>query len=66
MSSPAVHEWLIVEKHNHNHLHGVFESEVRANSHLTRTIPEYVAQGFFSDKRLTADDFEVIEVNSAS
>lgn len=54
-------EWHIVEKKNHNALHGIFDSPDRAINHLENIIPEYVRKGFFMDKTLTKNDFEIIE-----
>jgi len=53
--------YILVEKKNHLHVHGHFSSKQRAESHLKNTIPEYVAKGYFMDKTLTAQDFEIIE-----
>jgi hypothetical protein len=49
------------EKRNPLALHGIFESRERAEHHLTKIIPIYVDKGFFSDKSLRADDFEIVE-----
>ena len=51
----------LVEKQNHNALHALFDTRVRAEQHLRVVIPDYVRRGFFSDKTLTADSFEIIE-----
>lgn len=51
----------IVEKKNHLAVHGLFDSKERAERHLTIVIPEYVAKGYFMDKTLTADCFEIKE-----
>lgn len=50
----------IVEKKNHLAVHGLFDSRERAERHLTEVIPEYIRKGFFMDKTLTADSFEVV------
>ena len=52
----------IVEKRNHNAVHGIFDTRDRAERHLREIIPRYVARGYFMDKTLTADDFEIINV----
>ena len=49
----------IVEKRNHNAVHALFDSPDRADRHLREIIPLYVARGYFMDKTLTADDFEL-------
>lgn len=51
----------LVEKNNHNAIHGLFDSIERANWHLVSVIPDYCKKGFFSDKTLTPESFEVIE-----
>jgi hypothetical protein len=51
----------LVEKRNHNSVHALFYSREKAEKHLREKIPEYVRKGYFVDKSLTADDFEIIE-----
>lgn len=51
----------IVEKNNRLAVHGLFDTEDRAENHLQNVIPEYVAKSYFMDKTLTADDFEILE-----
>ena len=51
----------IVEKNNHLAVHGMFDVMYRAEQHLANKIPEYVAKGFFMDKTLTKDSFEIIK-----
>lgn len=51
----------LVEKKNHLAIHGWFYSRETAERHLREVIPSYVAKGYFMDKTLKADDFEVIE-----
>jgi hypothetical protein len=51
----------IVEKKNHDAVHGHFGSKERAEWFLEHTVPVYIAKGYYSDKSLTAKDFEVIE-----
>lgn len=53
----------IVEKKNHKALHGIFDSYERAVNHLNNTIPFYCDNGYFMDKTLTPDSFEIIEKN---
>lgn len=52
----------VVEKKDHLAVHGYFESRESADKHLKQTIPVYVARGYFMDKTLTANDFEVAEL----
>lgn len=56
-----MNDFKLVEKRNHNAVHGIFDSRDRAERHLREVIPGYVARGYFMDKTLTADDFEVIQ-----
>lgn len=51
----------IVEKKNQLAVHGLFDSMARAERHLTVVIPDYCKRGFFMDKTLTPDDFEILE-----
>lgn len=53
-------EYAIVEKANHLAVHGIFDTRERAEAFLAGTIPLYVARGFYMDKTLRADSFEVI------
>lgn len=53
-------EWALVEKRNHSILHALFDSKERAEQHLAKVIPDYVAKRYFMDKTLTATDFEII------
>ena len=52
---------MLVEKRNHNAVHGLFDTKASAKRHLREVIPVYVAKGYFTDKTLTADDFEIVE-----
>jgi hypothetical protein len=49
----------LVEKENHLAVHGLFDSRERAERHLRVNIPEYCNRGFFTDKTLTPDCFEI-------
>ena len=51
----------IVEKKDHLAVHGHFDTYDRAEHHLKNVIPDYVKRGFFMDKTLTKDCFEIIE-----
>lgn len=51
----------IAEKKNPLAIHGLFDSRDRAEHHLKDVIPEYVKRGYFMDKTLTKDSFEIIE-----
>jgi hypothetical protein len=51
--------WL-VEKADYLALHGIFDSLASAERHLRDTIPDYCARGFFMDKTLRPESFEVI------
>lgn len=49
----------IIEKKNPLAVHALFSDSKRAERYLKETIPYYVAEGFFMDKSLTANDFEI-------
>ena len=49
----------VVEKKNPLAVHGLFDTVERAEKHLRETIPVYVARGYFMDKTLRADNFEI-------
>jgi hypothetical protein len=51
----------MVEKKNRLACHGVFDSRATAERFLKEVVPVYVARGYYSDKALDADSFEVIE-----
>ncbi len=53
-------EYAIVEEKNHLAVHGIFDTLDRAEAFLAGTIPIHVARGYFMDKTLRADSFEVI------
>ena len=57
----AVGKFKIVEKKNHLAVHGLFDSRDRAEHHLENVVPEYVKRGYYMDKTLTKDCFEIIE-----
>ena len=54
-------EYAVVEKKNHLAVHGYFMTLDSAVRHLKNVIPSYAARGYFTDKTLTADSFEIIE-----
>ena len=51
----------LVEKKNKLAVHGLFDSRERAERYLVEVIPVYVQRGYFMDKTLTPDSFEIIE-----
>jgi len=51
----------IVEKNNPLAVHGLFYTRERAETHLRDVIPLYCARGYFMDKTLTPDSFEIKE-----
>ncbi len=59
-TTSAKTEFKLVEKKNHLACHGIFDSLRSVEIHLKETIPGYVAKGYFLDKTLTADSFEII------
>lgn len=54
-------KYKIVEKKNPLAVHALFDSLQRAERHLNEVIPEYVKRGFFMDKTLTENCFEITE-----
>lgn len=53
-------EFKIVEKENHLHVHSLFDSKERAERHLSEVIPTYCERGYYMDKTLTPESFEII------
>jgi hypothetical protein len=51
----------LVEKTNHNAVHGLFHSRKSAERHLREVIPDYCDRKIFMDKTLTPESFEVID-----
>ena len=47
-------------------VHGYFATRESAERHLAVTVPEYVERGYFMDKSLRAEDFEVREAVKAA
>lgn len=54
-------EFQVVEKANHLAIHCVAHTPERAQHWLDVKCPEYVRKGYFMNKALKADDFEIIE-----
>ena len=52
-------QYVIVEKKNPLAVHAVCDSAESAQRWLDVNAPEYVRLGYFMDKTLTADNFEV-------
>ena len=52
--------WKLVEKKDRHAVHGLFDSLARAERHLRVNIPEYCRRGYFTDKSLKPEDFEII------
>ena len=59
-TSKNSHDFKIVEKNDHNAVHGLFTSRSSAQHHLDKVIPDYVRRGYFQDKTLTKDSFEIL------
>lgn len=53
-------EYAIVEKNNHLAVHSYHYSYESAEKHLRETVPSYCARGFYMDKTLTPESFEII------
>jgi hypothetical protein len=60
------HDYKLVEKKNHLHCHGLFLSRESAEKHLREVVPMYCNRGYYMDKTLTPDSFEVIGPDSKS
>jgi len=56
-----MNKFKIVEKQNHLHVHQLFDSRESAEQFLREVVPVHVAKGYYMDKTLTADSFEVTE-----
>lgn len=54
-------KYKIVERKDHLAVHGLFDTQARAERHLREIIPVYVAKGYYMDKTLRPEDFEVIQ-----
>lgn len=54
-------KYKIVEKKNPLAVHALFDTLQRAERHLNEVMPEYVKRGFFMDKTLTENCFEIME-----
>jgi hypothetical protein len=55
----------LVEKKNHNAVHGIFLSKETGEKFLRETVPVYVQKGYYMDKTLTVESFEVVPENKA-
>ena len=53
-------KYKLVEKNNHLAVHGYFISKEIAERFLLETVPLYIKKGFYMDKTLTAESFEII------
>ena len=60
------HDYKLVEKKSHHKVHGLFLSRGSAERHLKEVIPMYCNRGYFMDKTLTPDSFEVIGPDAKS
>jgi len=50
----------IVEKKNHLAVHALCCTLESAKNYLENVIPDYVAKGYYMDKTLIKDDFEIL------
>jgi len=57
-------KWKIVEKRNQLAVHQLHGSRESAERSLAEVIPEYVRLGYYMDKALTADDFEIVAADA--
>ena len=66
MPSPRItpqsgERFVLVEKANPQAIHGLFYTRERASQHLATQIPIYCTRGYFIDKSLAPESFEVID-----
>lgn len=54
-------QYQMVEKKDSSAVHGIFESKESGERFLKETVPEYVKKGYYMDKTLTTNDFEIVE-----
>ena len=52
----------LIEKGNPLAVHGLFETKQRAEYHLENLIPVFVSRGYFDNKSLTANSFEIVDM----
>jgi len=52
--------WL-VEKKNHAVVHGLFYLREAGELYLKHKVPQYCKRGYYKDKALKPEDFEIIE-----
>jgi len=55
----------IVEKKDRLAVHGIFDSIERAENHLKNVIPVYCEKGYYMDKTLKPNDFEIVRTTTA-
>jgi len=51
----------MVEKADHHAVHALFVSKERGEQFLADAVPDYCRRGFYMDKTLTPDSFEIME-----
>jgi len=54
-------QWAMVEKADHHAVHALFVSKERGEQFLADAVPDYCRRGFYMDKTLTPDSFEIME-----
>ncbi len=54
-------KYKMVEKSNHLHVHAYFDSMASGKRFLKEVVPVYCQRGYYMDKTLTPDSFEIIE-----
>lgn len=53
-------KYKLVQKNDHLAVHALFDSEKSAKRFLLETVPVYIKRGYYMDKTLRPEDFEVI------
>ena len=51
----------LTEKKNHLAIHCIFDTRERAELFLSETVPLYITRGYYQNKALRTEDFEIIE-----
>lgn len=57
-------KYIMTEKKNPLAIHGIFHSKESGEKFLREVVPYYVRRGFYMDKTLTENDFEIKESNN--
>jgi len=53
-------QFKMVEKDNPLALHALFDTKERGEKHLAEMVPIYCKHGYYTDKTLTPESFEIV------